>query len=92
MAYLVHIGTREIDELNRVLLPRDAMERLGCEKGDIVAVYFDIESQGVVLKLAEKYTGPKCLFCEAAETAMSINHSDICRSCVEKIKTIMETS
>jgi len=45
-----------------------------------------VDGNTLMLQLAEKYPGAKCVFCGKTEAATSIQGRDICGDCVEKVK------
>ena len=79
---------RKVDELGRIVLPKDVREMLGWEYRDNIMLSVDIQAKTLTLKLSEKYSGPKCVFCGADKIQMNINGSDICVDCVEKVKEV----
>ena len=75
--------TKKIDELGRVVLPETARKAMGWPVGDTVSIY-QADKNTLILQLSEKCPGPKCIFCDATETAVTINGKDICKLCLEK--------
>jgi len=78
---------RKIDELGRIILPKDIRQRANWETGDSLSVSYDQETQTATLKLNEKCAGPKCAICGKSESKCVVNERDICASCLEGIKT-----
>ncbi len=71
---------KKIDELGRVVLPKDIRKPMGIEAGD--PLEFFIDGDRIVLK---KYQ-PSCIFCGEAEGVVSFLEKRLCAACVRKIK------
>ena len=52
-----------IDELGRVLLPRNLREKLNWSAKDAVSVSVNTEDNTVILRLSEKHQSAKCMTC-----------------------------
>jgi len=85
MELMNRIGTRVIDELGRIVLPSELRKKYGWGERDTLSMYH-VDDNTLMLQLAEKYPGAKCVFCGTTEVAMAINGKDVCCGCLEKIK------
>ena len=72
---------RKVDELGRVVVPKELRRRLGIEDDrDFFEIYMDGDS--IVLK---KYQ-PNCIFCGEMENLTSYNGKNVCTKCAEELK------
>ena len=71
---------RNIDELGRIVVPKEIRQRLGIAKNDPVENFVDNES--IILR---KYT-PVCHFCGGSENLHTFKDKNICHSCIEELK------
>ena len=69
------ISTRQIDELGRIVLPNELRAKYGWEAKDTLSLYC-VDSNTIMLQLAEKNPGQKCIFCGATEEAGTVNGKD----------------
>ncbi len=74
--------TRPVDELGRVVIPKEIRNNLGIDVKDRLEIL--LEGDAIVLK---KYD-PNCMFCGSTENVEDIMGKNICESCVKKIKSI----
>ena len=79
-----HDAVRTIDELGRIVLPIEVRKKLGWEMKDKLSISY-ADNNAVVLQLAEKYPGARCVFCGATEAARTHYGKDICESCLDSI-------
>lgn len=70
---------RKIDNLGRVVLPKETRDMLGMETGDPIEIYTDGEC--VVLK---KYQA-KCVFCGSDEDLVMFENKAICPRCINAL-------
>ncbi len=73
---------RKIDELGRIVLPKETRTRLEIGPKDPVEMF--VEKDRVVLKKYE----PSCIFCGDADDVALYKDKRICRACLEEIKKI----
>ena len=73
---------RNIDELGRIVVPKEIRQRFGIEKNDPVEIY--VENECIILR---KYT-PVCHFCGSTENISDYKNKCICASCVEEISKL----
>lgn len=76
---------RKIDELGRVTLSIEARKELGWDIKDDLTFTVDKANEALTLKLYEKNTGPKCVFCGAQESVARLHNRDVCKSCLDDI-------
>ncbi|MFI5359529.1 MAG: AbrB/MazE/SpoVT family DNA-binding domain-containing protein [Halanaerobiales bacterium] len=72
---------RKIDDLGRIVLPKELRKTMNINKKDPMEIYVDEDS--VILK---KYQ-PACIFCKSAENTIEYKNKIVCRECLEKMKT-----
>lgn len=74
---------KKIDELGRVVLPKDIRKPMGIEAGD--PIEFFIDGDRIVLKKFQSV----CVFCGEAEDVVSFADKRLCSACVQKIKELL---
>lgn len=79
------LGTvRTVDELGRIVLPKETRKRLGLSPRDGVEIF--VEKDRVILKKYE----PSCIFCGDADDVMTYKEKKICRKCLAELKAEAE--
>ncbi|NLG84999.1 MAG: AbrB/MazE/SpoVT family DNA-binding domain-containing protein [Firmicutes bacterium] len=73
---------RKVDELGRVVIPIELRRTLQIEERDALEIYVDGEK--IILKKYE----PACIFCGNAEGVRSFKEKNICRECLEEMKSV----
>ena len=73
---------RKVDELGRIVLPMELRRTLGIQKEDPVEIFVD--DQNIILRKYE----PACIFCGSAIDVSVIYGKNICRKCIEELKTL----
>ena len=73
---------RKIDELGRIVLPMELRRTLGIHKEDPVEIFVD--DSNIILRKYE----PACIFCGSAVEVSNIHGKNICRKCLDEIKTL----
>ena len=73
---------RKVDQLGRVVLPKELRDSLGIENDDPIEMYPD----GNLLYM-KKYL-PECIFCESTEDIVEYKGKIICKSCICKLKEL----
>ncbi len=71
---------RNVDELGRIVIPKEMRKRLDIQCGDPVEIL--IEGDRITLK---KYF-PSCIFCQGTEELTSFDGKKICKACIDLIK------
>ena len=72
--------TRPVDELGRVVIPKEIRTSLQIDVKDRLEILLDGDC--IVLK---KYD-PSCTFCGATENVEEVMGRNVCRACLEKLK------
>ena len=73
---------RNIDELGRVVVPKELRKKLGIENTDPVEIY--VEGEKIILT---KYH-PACHFCGSSDDVTEFKSKMVCRSCVKELSKI----
>jgi transcriptional pleiotropic regulator of transition state genes len=73
---------RKVDELGRIVLPMELRRTLGINKEDAIEIFVD--SDMIVLRKYE----PACIFCGSAVEVSNIHGKNICRACLDELKTL----
>ena len=73
---------RKVDELGRIVIPKELRRNLGIEIKDPLEIYVDGDQ--VILKKYE----PTCLFCGEGNGVRNFNGKNICPSCIKSISKI----
>lgn len=74
--------TRPVDELGRVVIPKEIRTGLGIEIKDRVEI--SVDGDAIILK---KYA-PNCVFCGGGEDVEEILGKNICRACLGKLQNL----
>ncbi len=70
---------RNIDELGRLVVPKEIRKKLGIDKNDPVEIY--VEGDKILLT---KYA-PACHFCGGIEELTEFKGKKICASCISSL-------
>lgn len=73
---------RNIDELGRIVVPKEIRQRFGIAKNDPVEIY--VENDSIILR---KYT-PVCHFCGSTEDIVEYKDKCVCRACVNELASL----
>lgn len=73
---------RKVDELGRVVLPIEMRRTLDISEKDALEIYVDGEN--IILR---KYH-ESCVFCDSKKDLINYNGRNICKECLEKLKSI----
>ena len=71
---------RHIDELGRVVVPKEIRKKLGIANTDPVEIY--VEGDKVILT---KYH-PVCHFCGSTEELVDFKGKNVCKNCVNELR------
>ena len=71
---------RKIDELGRIVLPKEIRDTLGVDAKDPLEIFIDEDK--IILK---KYA-PSCTFCSNADDVTYFKGKLICGECLKKLK------
>ena len=72
---------RQMDSLGRIVLPIELRRTLDIAQKDSLEIYVDESS--IILK---KYQ-PSCIFCNNAKDVINYKGKNICKSCLDELKT-----
>lgn len=73
---------RKLDELGRVVIPKEIRNKLKIEERDSIEIYLDGES--IVLKKYE----PGCIFCGNSKDLTLYDGKLICKKCLNKLSDL----
>ena len=73
---------RKLDELGRVVIPKEIRNKLDIEEKDPIEIYLDGTS--IILKKFE--TG--CIFCNNSKELVSFKDKLVCKKCLSKITSL----
>ena len=71
---------RKVDELGRIVIPKELRTTLNIEEKDSLEIYVDGEH--IILNKYE----PACIFCANAKDVHVYKGKNICPSCLEELK------
>ncbi|MCC3379330.1 AbrB/MazE/SpoVT family DNA-binding domain-containing protein [Paenibacillus farraposensis] len=74
--------TRPLDQLGRIVLPKEMRTTMDINIGD--SLEFFVNEEGFVLR---KYTGVSCKFCGAVDHLTYFRDNFICSDCIQILKT-----
>ena len=72
---------RKLDQLGRIVLPMELRRTLDIAEKDAIEIYTDGEK--IILKKYE----PACIFCGDAKDVINYRGKNICKNCLNEIKT-----
>lgn len=72
---------RKVDELGRVVLPKELRTILDIEQRDPLEIY--VEGDNIILRKYE----PSCIFCGDATEVVTFMDKKICKNCVAKMES-----
>ena len=70
---------RNIDELGRMVVPKELRKKLGIANTDPVEIY--VEDDKIIIK---KYL-PVCHFCGSTESLREFREKNVCLSCIAEL-------
>ena len=73
--------TRKVDELGRIVIPIELRRMLQIEEKDPLEIYIDGEK--IILKKYE----PGCIFCGNANNVTLFKSKNICKECLDSMKS-----
>ena len=74
---------RKIDELGRIVLPRELRAMMDLNPKDGVEIFADGNSRIIL----QKYL-PACVFCGEAKDVIVYNEKKICKKCLSEIQAL----
>lgn len=72
-------SVRKVDELGRIVIPKELRRTLNIEEGDPLEIFVDGEE--VVLRKYE----PGCVFCGNAKYVVEFKGKKVCTNCIKDI-------
>jgi AbrB family transcriptional regulator, transcriptional pleiotropic regulator of transition state genes len=75
---------RKVDELGRIVLPKELRMTLGINEKDPLEVF--INDGKIIL---QKYE-PACVFCNSVNCITTLDGHSICRDCMKKVAATLE--
>nr|WP_283245797.1 AbrB/MazE/SpoVT family DNA-binding domain-containing protein [Ligaoa zhengdingensis] len=73
---------RKVDELGRIVLPKELRNTLDIKEKDSLEIYVDGDQ--IILK---KYA-PACIFCSNAGDIVTFKGKNVCKECLERMKDL----
>ncbi|APH23401.1 AbrB family transcriptional regulator [Clostridium botulinum] len=70
---------RKVDELGRIVIPKELRRTLNIEEGDGLEIY--TEGEQIILKKYE----PCCIFCGEAKEVINFKGKNICKICLKEL-------
>ncbi len=74
--------TRHIDELGRIVVPKEIRQALNLQSGEVLKIY--VEDNAIIFKKIEN----SCALCGGNSKLLEFNGKMICDCCLKKIKEI----
>lgn len=71
---------RNVDELGRIVIPKEMRRNMDIASGDPIEIYVD-EEKIILTKYA-----PNCYFCGSNDQVVEFKGKRICKSCLDQIK------
>lgn len=75
---------RNVDELGRLVLPKELRNTMQIQPGDPLEIY--VEEDRIILT---KYQ-PTCVFCGSSDDLADFGDKKVCKACVEAMKSQLE--
>ena len=73
---------RRVDDLGRIVLPRELRKILNIDPRDSLEIFMDGDT--IILRKYE----PQCIFCGQASGVRTFKSKNICENCMKEINTI----
>lgn len=77
---------RKIDELGRIVIPKELRRTMGIQEKDPVEIYTD--GKGIILR---KYA-PGCVFCGSVDGVRHIHDVPMCAICANNMQMLYRTA
>ena len=74
--------TRKIDDLGRIVLPKELRKTLGIEPGTPIEIY--TEDETIILKKYEN----RCVLCGGSVDVADVKGKKICKKCISELKQL----
>lgn len=76
---------RKVDELGRIVLPKELRRTMGIRTGDFMEIYTD--ANNIILR---KYA-PGCAFCGSVDDVRYIHGTPVCGACAYNMQVMYRT-
>lgn len=76
---MAYTSYKKIDDVGRVVLPKDIREEVGLRLNDMLKI--DVENEKIVISKAED----TCVFCGKPEQLKKFMGKTVCESCVKEL-------
>lgn len=73
---------RNLDDLGRVVIPKEISDRLGIKEKDPIGIYVDDDGEIILMKY-----NPVCIFCKGEDDGFKYMDKNICDSCLDNIES-----
>lgn len=73
---------KKIDDLGRVVIPREIREKLGIRKQDELEIYIDDE------KIVLSKSVEMCIFCGSKSKLTKLKNKNICTTCLNEMNQL----
>lgn len=70
---------RKVDELGRVVIPKELRKKFGIEEKDGLEIY--VEDDRIILKKYE----PACIFCGTEDNVFDFHGKNVCPACAKQL-------
>lgn len=77
---------RRLDELGRIVLPKELRKTLGINKRDSLEIY--TQDSMIILKKYE----PACIFCDNTDDIVKYQERNICKKCAKELAALASGS
>lgn len=75
---------RKVDELGRLVIPKEIRDGLKIGHNDPLEIY--MEGDKIIVTLYQ----PSCIFCGSEENLVEMGEKKVCAACVEALKSKVE--
>lgn len=75
---------RSVDQLGRVVIPKEIRSTFNIEINDTLEIYINDKDE-IILKKHE----PACIFCDSTENVFLYNGKQICKNCMAQLSEIL---
>ena len=72
---------RKVDQLGRIVLPKELRDINGIEEGTPLEIYVDKDGQIILSKYQ-----PACVFCGEAKDVVKWKGKNICKKCLDNLR------
>lgn len=71
---------RRVDELGRIVIPKELRRTLDIDEGDPMGIYVDGDR---IILIKHQVT---CLFCDSTDDISTFKGKPVCKTCLQEIK------